>query len=136
MIIPAEQEILSGKFMERLSNSPGFTQQRLSMTALGSMTEEDPRKLSDAFVDCVSQSLGDMGMSETDQKLIQKLSDEVMKPLNDLMQFYLKPKTFSQKGLWKLQRIFLKTIKLIHLTKALADSAGKSNLQTPLIGKI
>lgn len=75
-------------------------------------------------------------MSETDQKLIQKLSDEVMKPLNDLMQFYLKPKTFSQKGLWKLQRIFLKTIKLIHLTKALADSAGKSNLQTPLIGKI
>ena len=119
--------------MERLSNSPGFTQQRLSMTALGSMTEEDSRKLSDAFGERISQSLGDMGMSETDQKLIQKLSDEVMKPLNDLMQFYLKPKTFSQKGLWKLQRIFLKTIKL---TKALADSAGKSNLQTPLIGKI
>ena len=43
------------------------------------------------------------------------------RPINELVQFYLHPKTFSQKvkRLWRMQRIFIKMIKLIHMTNAL-----------------
>ena len=119
---PAEQDMLCGKFIERLNENPYFKQAMLSIPVPAKMTEEDSKKMSDALIGCFAQTLGDMGVPPEDQELLRKLSDEVMLPFNDLMQFYLKPKTFSQKmkRLWKLQRLFVKTIKLIHMTKSLA----------------
>ena len=114
-----DQETLSKKFLERLSALPAFDPTGRMFPAPSQMTEEEARKMADAFVGCFFQLLGDMGVSREDQELLRGISDEVMRPINDLMQLYLKPKTFSQKmkRVWRMQRIFLKVIKLIHLTK-------------------
>lgn len=124
---PAEQEMLSRKFIDRLSVNPSFSQVMGTFPAGSKMTEEDARKMSDAFIECSFQALEDMGFPPEEQKLLRDISDEVMQPLNDLIQFYLKPKTFSQKmkRLWRIQRVFVKMVKLFHLTRTLVSEAER-----------
>ena len=114
-----EQETLSGKFIERLRSNPVFDQATGAFPVQPQMTEEDARKMADAFIECFYQFAGDIGLPPEDQRSLREISDEVTRPLNDLVQFYVKPRTFSQKmsRLWKMQRLFVKAIKLIHLTQ-------------------
>ena len=115
-LTPYDQEELANKFMMRLGANPYFSNAIAGASFGGiEMTEEDSKKMSDAFVECVSYTLEDVGMIQKEQLHLQKLTDDIAKPINDLMQFYTKPKTFGQKAkrLWKMQRIFVKTIKLM-----------------------
>ncbi len=117
---PAEQELLSRKFIERLRDNLSFN--NTLYAPHGKMSEEDCEKISGAFIEAVSSTLEDAGISEEDRAFLQKISDDVTRPLNELVQFYLHPKTFSQKvkRLWRMQRLIIKFIKLVHLSRSLA----------------
>lgn len=129
---PTEQEDLSRKFIDRLRSSSCFNQATYTFPSPADMTEEDCQKISDAFIDSVFFTLEDIGMTPKEREFLQKFSDDMTRPINDLVQFYLHPKTFSQKvkRLWRMQRIFIKMIKLIHMTNALAmaNADGESIL--------
>ena len=124
---PVEQEGLARNFIDRINTHPFFNNALLSVP--GQVTEETSQKMQDAFMDCLSQTLHDAGLVREEQELLKQLSDEMMRPLNELIQLYSKPKTFSQKmkRLWRMQRIFIKTIKLIRL----ASTAGTGTRMTP-----
>ena len=83
------------------------------------MTEEDCQKISDAFIESIFYTLEDVGIMPREKKFLQKFSTDMARPLNNLVQLYLAPKTFSQKvkRLWRMQRIIIKLIKLVNLAK-------------------
>jgi len=123
-----EQEGLSKKFIERLQSSPCFDPAIYTLPPRTKMTEEDCQRISDDLIEAVFYTLKDVGMTPREQEFLQKFSDDMSRPINDLVQFYLFPKTFSQKvkRLWRMQRIFIKMIKLIQLTNALALENAES----------
>ena len=123
---PSEQEILSRKFIERLQTLPYMNNAFYSMPTQGAMAEEDSQKIFAALIGCVSQTLEDIGMSPEEREFLKNFSDEVTRPLNELMQFFMHPKKFSQKvkRLWRIQRILIKMIKLINMSNALALKNG------------
>lgn len=124
-----EQEMLSRKFIEKLGENPYFSNPAYVFPAKTKMTEEDCQTISDAFIESIFYALEDMGITPEEKKFLQRFSDDITRPINELVQFYLNPKTFSQKvkRIWRMQRIFIKMIKLIHLTNALAVSGAESN---------
>ncbi|MBF0253158.1 MAG: hypothetical protein HQL29_05015 [Candidatus Omnitrophica bacterium] len=117
-----EQEVLSRKFIDRLSKNSNFMNATHLQPAQMNFSEDECQKLLDSFIDCFVLTMRDVGMGDFDGDLLRQLSGEITRPLNDLMQLYLNPKTFSQKTkrLWRMQRIFFKTISLIMKTNALA----------------
>jgi len=60
--------------------------------------------------------LKDLGITDEEIEHLRCVADNVSEPLNKLVQFYLYPKTFSQKlkRAWKVQKIFFKTVRIIH----------------------
>ncbi|MBF0122870.1 MAG: hypothetical protein HQL21_05640 [Candidatus Omnitrophica bacterium] len=137
---PVEQEALSRKFIGRLQASPYFSNAMFSMPSQVKMTEEECQKISDSFIECVTSTLEDIGMTQEEQEFLKKFSDDMTRPLNELIQFYVHPKTFSQKvkRLWRMQRIIIKMIKLINMSNRLArnnteflNSAAASSASTP-----
>jgi hypothetical protein len=90
------------------------------------MTEADHRIMSAAFIQCVMDTLQDAGFSREDCDRLQKLSDEISRPLHDLVRFYMEPKTFSQKvrRLWRMQRIFFRVLRIVRKTQALEMPGG------------
>ena len=119
-----EKEELSRKFIERLGTNPCFSDPMYSFPSQTKMTEEDCQKISDAFIESIFYTLEDVGITPKEKEFLQKFSSDMTRPINDLVQFYLHPKTFSQKvkRLWRMQRIFIKMIKLINMTNALAKT--------------
>ncbi|MBF0486012.1 MAG: hypothetical protein HQL16_05830 [Candidatus Omnitrophica bacterium] len=119
---PGEQEALSRRFIARLQESPYFNNAIFAMPPKAKMTEEECQKISDAFIECVTGTLEDIGMTREEGAFLKEFSDDVTRPLNDLLQFYLHPKTFGQKvkRLWRMQRIVIKIIKIIHISNRLA----------------
>lgn len=115
---PAEQELLSRKFIERLNTTMYFNNAIAQLPSQVKLTEEDCEKMSAAFIECVSDTLEDIGLPEEDRVVFKKLTGDIAKPINDLMQFYMHPKTFGQKvkRLWRMQRIIIRVIKLVRLT--------------------
>ena len=98
------------------------------------ITEEDCQKISDAFIESIFYTLEDVGLTPEERQFLQKFSDEMTRPINELVQFYLHPKNFSQKvkRLWRMQRIFIRMIKLIHMTNAMASEESLKG--TKIIG--
>jgi len=126
---PYEQEMLSRKFIEKLSAHPCFSGSLAgNFSSPSKITEEDCQNVSDAFIESVFYALEDVGMTVQERRFLQRFSDDMTRPINDLVQFYLHPKTFSQKvkRLWRMQRIIIKMIKLIHMTNALAAAGDGS----------
>ncbi len=120
---PAEQEILSKKILEKLNASSYFNNATRAIPFDINVTEETCQEVSDTFMQCISSALKDMNIiTEQEGELLKKINDDMSQPLNNLLQFYINPKTFSQKmkRLWKMQRIFFKTVKLIKKTTSLA----------------
>lgn len=128
---PAEQEILSKKILERLSINPYFNNATRAIPFDINITEETCQEVSDTFLQCISFALKDMNIiTEQEERLLQKINDDMSQPLHNLLQFYINPKTFPQKlkRLWKMQRVFFKTIKLIKKTTSLAaEMEGSQN---------
>jgi len=122
----AEKEMLSRKFIEKLASNPCFNNSAYAFPAKTKITEEDCQRISDAFIESVFYALEDVGMTPREREFLQKFSDDMTRPINDLVQFYLNPKTFSQKvkRLWRMQRILIKMIKLIHMTNAMSQANG------------
>ncbi|MBF0571935.1 MAG: hypothetical protein HQL12_08725, partial [Candidatus Omnitrophica bacterium] len=91
-------------------------------------TQDDCQKISDAFIESIFHALEDVGITTQEREFLQKFSSDITRPINDLVQFYLHPTTFSQKvkRLWRMQRIFIKMIKLIQMTNALNMSKAES----------
>lgn len=118
---PAQQESLSRKFIERLNTTLYFNQAIAQLPSRTKMTEEDCEKLSASFIECIAETLEDLGLPEDDRAVFKKLSGDIAQPINDLMQFYMHPKTFGQKvkRLWRMQRILIRVIKLVRLTNAM-----------------
>ncbi|MBF0569164.1 MAG: hypothetical protein HQL18_00085 [Candidatus Omnitrophica bacterium] len=129
---PTEQEMLSRKFIDRLHASPYFSNAMFMMPLQGKMTEEECQKISDAFIECVSHTLEDIGMTPEEREFLQKFSDDVTRPLNELVQFYLHPKTFGQKvkRLWRMQRIIIRMIKLVNMSNTLAMKEAQARSTT------
>jgi hypothetical protein len=125
---PREQEMLSMKFIERLKKNTSFIDPVNSFSPTAKMTEADCQKISDAFIESVFFTLEDVGLTQREREFLQKFSDEMTRPINELVQFYLHPKTFKQKvkRLWRIQRILVKMIKLINKTNAFASASGES----------
>ncbi|MBF0330825.1 MAG: hypothetical protein HQL17_02730 [Candidatus Omnitrophica bacterium] len=115
---PHEQEMLSRKFIERVQESIVVNQPMFAFPPQRKMTEEDCQKLSSTFIDCLTRTLEDAGMTPQEKEFLQKFSDDVTRPLNELMLFYLHPKTFSQKvkRLWRMQRIIIKMVKVMQMS--------------------
>lgn len=129
---PAEQEILSKKILGRLNANPYFNNATHVVPFGINVTEETCQEVSDTFLQCISSALKDMNIITSQEgELLKKINDDMSQPLNHLLQFYINPKTFSQKlkRLWKMQRIFFKTIKLIKKTTSLA--AEVEGFQSP-----
>ncbi|MBF0489568.1 MAG: hypothetical protein HQL15_02985 [Candidatus Omnitrophica bacterium] len=118
---PHQQEDLSRRFIERLKMSPHFNNPMMSFPGPTELTEEDCQKISDEFIECIFYTLEEIGMTSQEQEFLKKFSNEMTRPINELIQFYLHPKTLSQKlkRLWRIQRIFIKMIKLISMTNAM-----------------
>lgn len=121
-----EQEMLSRKFIEKLGRNPYFNHSMNTFPVQREITEEDCQKISDAFIESIFYALEDIGMTSAEKEFLQKFSSDMTRPINDLVQFYLNPKTFSQKvkRLWRMQRIFIKMIKLINMMKNEEQMAG------------
>jgi hypothetical protein len=119
---PDQKEMLSRKFIDKLRSNPYFNNSMPAFPSQAKITEEDCQKISDAFIESIFYTLEDVGMTPEERKFLQKFSNDMTRPINELVQFYLHPKTFSQKvkRLWRMQRIFIRMIKLIHMTNALA----------------
>ncbi|MBF0478971.1 MAG: hypothetical protein HQL26_05775 [Candidatus Omnitrophica bacterium] len=115
---PFEQEQVSRNFIEKLNRTFHFNSMTMLMPSQVKLTEEDCQKMSTAFIECISETLEDIGLSEDDRAIFAKLTGDIAKPINDLMQFYICPKTFGQKmkRLWRIQRIFIKMIKLVKIS--------------------
>lgn len=130
---PQEKEKLSMKFIERLSTNDCFTGLMHTAGIRPQMTDETCQQISDAFIESILYALEDVGMTTRQKDFLRKFSNEMTQPINELVQLYVNPKTFSQKvkRLWRMQRIFVKMIKLMHL----ANSLSKENdfLQPHLI---
>lgn len=126
---PAEQEMLSRKFIDKLGGNPYFNNSMYTFPAQRKMTEEDCQKISDAFIESIFYTLEDIGITPQEKEFLQKFSSDITRPINDLVQFYLNPKTFSQKvkRLWRMQRIFIKLIKLINMTNKGEYQMQRSN---------
>ena len=124
----SEQEMLSRKFVERLRSSPTFSDPMLAFPAQTEMTEEACQKISDDFIGCIFDTLEDVGITPEEREFLKKFSDKMTQPINELVQLYLHPKTFGQKmkRLWRMQRILVRMIKLIHLTNALVQANAGS----------
>ncbi len=126
---PLEQENLAKKFMERI-NSRLYSEDNINALMLGQrkMTEDECQKSCDAFIDCMFLTLEDVGLIKEDKDHIKELTNDVTQPINNLMQFYTNPKTFSQKmkRLWTMQRIYFKTFKIIKKTHDVACEIEKS----------
>ncbi|MBF0386777.1 MAG: hypothetical protein HQL20_02850 [Candidatus Omnitrophica bacterium] len=116
-----EQEGLSRKFVERLNASLSFNNALYSLPSQVKLSEEDCQKMSAAFIECVAETLEDIGLSEEDRDIFKKMTGDIAEPINELMQFYMHPKTFGQKvkRLWRMQRIIFRMIKIIRMTNAL-----------------
>ncbi|MBF0484328.1 MAG: hypothetical protein HQL25_06440 [Candidatus Omnitrophica bacterium] len=128
-----EQEQLSRKFIEKLNAKLHFDNMAVLLPSQVKLTEEDCQKMSDAFIGCISETLEDLGLSEEDRAVFEKLTGDIAKPINDLMLFYMYPKTFKQKikRLWRMQRIFIKMIKLVRLTNELNKQMPMANDFSP-----
>ena len=126
------QEMLSRKFIYHLQANPYFSNSLHSMPMQSKMTEEDCQNISDAFIESIFYTLEDVGITPREKKFLQKFSTDMARPLNDLVQLYLAPKKFSQKvkRLWRMQRIFIKLIKLIHLANKYEGPIGEFNAHT------
>jgi hypothetical protein len=131
---PIEQEMLSRKFIEKLRSNPYFNNSMGAFPGQTKITEEDCQKISDAFIESIFYTLEDVGLTPEERQFLQKFSDEMTRPINELVQFYLHPKNFSQKvkRLWRMQRIFIRMIKLIHMTNAMASEESLKG--TKIIG--
>jgi len=114
-----EQELLSRKFIDRLRRNSYFINSASSFPAGAKMTQEDCQKISDAFIESILYALDEIGITPREKEFLQRFSNDLTRPINELVQFYLHPKTFSQKmkRLWRMQRIFIKMIKLVSMTK-------------------
>ncbi len=119
---PDEQEELSRAFIQRLGENPVFMRVMNVSPAQSKMTQEDYRKISEALIEAAALALEDGGVAREEGEFLRRMTGEMAEPLHEWLRFYLEPKTFSQKlkRLWKIQRIFVKMIKLIHKTKGLA----------------
>ncbi len=118
------KEALSRKFIEHLGANPGFSDPMASLGTQQEMSEEDCQKISGAFIESIFYTLEDVGITEKEKEFLHKFSGDMTRPINDLVQFYLHPKTFAQKvkRLWRMQRILIKMIKLIHMTNTVAQT--------------
>ena len=130
---PFEQEQLSRKFIERLNTTLYFNNAIAQLPSQVKLTEEDCEKMSTAFIECISESLEDIGLPEEDREVFKKLTGDIAKPINELMAFYMHPKTFGQKvkRLWRMQRILIRVIKLVRMTGALNGQMPKELFQGP-----
>ncbi|MBF0594691.1 MAG: hypothetical protein HQL22_06965 [Candidatus Omnitrophica bacterium] len=117
----AEQEDLSRKFIEKLNSNLYFNNALLQGPSPVKLTEEDCEKMSAAFIDCISSTLEDIGIPENERIIFKKLTGDIARPLNELIQFYVHPKTFGQKvkRLWRMQRIIFRVIKIMRMSQAL-----------------
>ncbi len=125
----AEQERLSRNFVERIRERMESYSAFYAFPPKAKMTEEDCQKVSNTFIECLTLTLEDAGMTVQEKEFLQKFSDEVTRPLNELVLFYLHPKTFGQKvkRLWRMQRIIVKMIKLVNLSNALAKRQAEAS---------
>ena len=128
---PTEKEMLSRKFIEKLQSNPYFNSSMHTFSPQAKITEEDCQKISDAFIESIFYTLEDVGLTAQERLFLQKFSSDMTKPINDLVGLYLHPKTFGQKvkRLWRMQRIIIKMIKLMHLTNAL-NQANEGSLKS------
>jgi hypothetical protein len=128
---PEEQEKLSRAFIQRLGENPAFMRVMNISPAQNGMTQEDYRKISESLIEAAALALEDNGVAREEGEFLRRMTGEMLDPLHEWLQFYLAPKTFSQKvkRLWRIQRIFFKMIKLIHKTKGLAAMPGSRNLR-------
>jgi len=113
---PAEQETLSRVFLNRLSMSPAFSgAMNASKDGVSGLGTEDRKEIEAAFIRCAADALEDVGFAREDCEHLLMLSEDIFKPLDELVQFYLKPRTTLQKvrRIWKIQRLFFRTVKLI-----------------------
>lgn len=120
---PAEMELLSQRVLKRLSEDPFFSAaMNAPPLARPEIPDEDCRKVASAFMRAIAQTLEDAGLSREDCGHLHMISEDISKPLHDLMELYLKPKTWNQKikRIWRMQRIFFKAMKIIRNTPALA----------------
>jgi hypothetical protein len=125
---PAQQEMLAIKFIDKLKENPYLDNSFNTFGQASEMTEKECQKISQAFIDSLFSTLEEIGLTSQERQFLQKYSDEMTRPINDLVQFYLHPKTLSQKvkRLWRMQRIFMKIIKLARMTNDLAMANGEA----------
>ncbi|MEI7999668.1 MAG: hypothetical protein WCH62_09225, partial [Candidatus Omnitrophota bacterium] len=125
---PIEKEILSMEFINRLKSSASFSNSMTSIQAGSEMTEENCQKISDELIECIFYTLEDIGMTPQEKDFLRKFSNDMTKPIHELVQFYLHPKTFSQKvkRLWRMQRIFIKMIKLISMSNPMTQTEAEA----------
>lgn len=129
---PDEQEAIARKFLEKFRSNALFSNSAIASLVRADISEDDCRKMSDLLIESVFSSLEDVGLAEEDKLRLRSLAGEISRPIDDLVQFYLRPKTFRQKvkRLWRMQRIFIKLIGLINKLNALANDASQTSIET------
>ncbi|MFH1505028.1 MAG: hypothetical protein ABIH08_06565 [Candidatus Omnitrophota bacterium] len=123
-LTPVQQESLANRFLERLKDNVYFKEmfQSTYLTPV-SMAPEVYKETEDALIMCLYQSLKDSAIPVPEFQYLQELTDDISKPLHNLMQLYFDPQTIFQKlkRLWNIQRIGFKALKLIHKTSQLTE---------------
>lgn len=125
---PSGKEALSRVFLNRLSLNPLFSGAMSAFPAeTAELTGADPREIASAFIGCAADALEDAGFAREDCDHLLLLSDEISRPLHELLESYLKPKTALQKlrRLWKIQRLFFRTIMLVKKANAFIQSQAR-----------
>ncbi len=119
---PEEQEALARKFVEKLNAAVYSGHTLAAFPGPVKLTEEECQKMSARFIECLSGVLEDIGLPEADRAVFEKLTNDISRPLHELMQFYMSPGTFGQKvkRLWRMQRILIRVISLARITQARA----------------
>ncbi|MBF0216354.1 MAG: hypothetical protein HQL30_05095 [Candidatus Omnitrophica bacterium] len=132
---PAEQEDLSRKFVDRLGENPCFYDKSCFLPGQVKLNEEDCRRMSDSFIECAFLALKDMGMIDGEADILRQLTGEVARPINDLIQFYVKPKTFGEKikRLWRMQGVLIRTVSLIAKANALRPDLSGGPVKADIV---
>ena len=129
------QEMLAKKFLKRFGSSQFVNGSSFASLASADISEEDCQKMSDLLIECAFHALTDIGLKEDEKLNLRSLVGEISRPIDELIQFYLRPKTVKQKirRLWRMQRIIIKMIGLVNKLNGLADDTTQPSIEVAAV---
>jgi hypothetical protein len=109
---PHQRQQLARRFLQRIESDPLLTE---IGGVPGALSVEDMERLTVLVSLSLAQAMRELGLSDEQIARLAVITDDLARPLTDLTEVYVQPRTVGQKlrRLWRLQLLGLRALQIL-----------------------